>query len=84
MNGQVEATNKMIFKILKKKLSDRKGELEEDLPEVLWEYRTTKRTPNEETPYALAFGMEAVILAKVGLGSYHIETFRPEANHEGI
>ena len=84
VNGQVEATNKTIFKILKKKLSDHKGEWAEDLLKVFWAYRTTKRTPTEETPFALAFRMEAIIPAKVGSGSYCVETFHPEANDEGI
>jgi hypothetical protein len=84
VNGQVEATNKTIFKILKKKLGDRKGEWAEDLPKVLWAYQTTKRTPTEETPYALAFRMEVAIPAEVGSSSYHIETFHLEANDESI
>jgi transposase InsO family protein len=37
-NGQVEATNKTIFKILKKKLGDKKGDWADDLSEVLWAY----------------------------------------------
>jgi transposase InsO family protein len=40
-NRQVEASNKTIFKILKKKLGDRKGDWANDLPEVLWTYQTT-------------------------------------------
>lgn len=28
---------------------------------VLWAYRTTQRKPTNESPYALAYGMEAVI-----------------------
>ncbi|XP_059431476.1 uncharacterized protein LOC132164979 [Corylus avellana] len=83
-NGQVEATNKTIFKILKKKLDDRKGNWAEDLPEVLWAYRTTKRVPTEETPYALAFETEALIPAEVGSGSYRVETFQSETNNEGL
>ena len=83
-NGQVEATNKTIFKILKKKLSDGKGDWVEDLPDVLWAYRTRKRTPIGETPYALAFGTEAVIPAEVGLGSYRVETFRLKTNEKGL
>jgi ribonuclease HI len=74
-NGQVEATNKTIFKILKKKLGDRKGNWADDLPEVLWAYRTTKRTPTEESPYALTFGTEAVILADLGSGSLRVESY---------
>ncbi|XP_059438049.1 uncharacterized protein LOC132170910 [Corylus avellana] len=63
-HGQVEITNKSIFKLLKKKLGDRKRDWAEDLIEVLWAYRTTRRTPTEETSYALAFGTEAIIPAE--------------------
>jgi hypothetical protein len=80
----VEATNKTIFKILKKKLDDRKGDWAEDLPEVLWAYRTTKKTTTEETPYALAFGTEAVILAKIGSRIYRVGAFRPKTNDQGL
>lgn len=31
------------------------------LPEVLWAYRTTYRTPTQATPYSLVFGAEAVL-----------------------
>jgi hypothetical protein len=48
-NRQVKATNKTIFKILKKKLGERKRDWADDLLEVLWAYRTTRRTPTEET-----------------------------------
>jgi hypothetical protein len=80
----VESTNKTIFKILKKKLGDRKGDWAEDLPEVLWAYQTTKKTATEETPYALSFGTEAVIPAEIGLGSYRVETFQPDTNDQGL
>ena len=65
-NGFVEATNKTIFKLLKKKLGDRKGDWADDLPKVLWAYRTTKKMATEESPYALTFGTEAVIPTKIG------------------
>jgi hypothetical protein len=80
----VEAINKTIFKILKKKLGDRKGDWAEDLPEVLWAYRTTKKTATEETPYALTFGTEAVIPTKIGSRSYRVEAFRPKTNDQGL
>jgi transposase InsO family protein len=50
VNGLVEAPNKTIFKILKKKLGDRKGDWAGDHPEVLWTYRTTKKTATKEPP----------------------------------
>jgi hypothetical protein len=83
-NGQVEATNKTIFKILKKKLGHKKGDWADHLPEVLWAYRTTKRTPTEETPYALAFGTEAVILAELGSKSSRVEAYKAEPNDERL
>lgn len=45
VNGQVEATNKFLFKILKKKIINRKGEWVEELPSILWTYRTIVKTP---------------------------------------
>jgi hypothetical protein len=58
--------------------------LGERSPEVLWAYRTTRRTPTEETPYALAFRAEAIILAELGSGSLRVETYKVETNDEGL
>ena len=54
-NGQVEAVNKIIKQLLKTKLEKKKGRWAEDLPEVLWVYRTTHKTATGETPFALSF-----------------------------
>ena len=40
-NGQAEAVNKVIVNRLKKRLDDAKGKWVEELPHVLWTYRTT-------------------------------------------
>ena len=40
-NGKVEAVNKVIVNGLKKRLDDAKGKWVEELPHVLWTYRTT-------------------------------------------
>jgi hypothetical protein len=80
----VKATNKTIFKILKKKLGDHKRDWAEDLLKVLWAYRTTKKIATEETPYALTFGIEAVIPAEIGSRSYCVEAFQPETNDQGL
>ena len=42
-NGQAEAVNKVIVNELKKRLDDAKGMWVEELPHVLWTYRTTPR-----------------------------------------
>ena len=50
-NGQVEVTNRTLLKIIKTRLEGAKGILPDELPSVLWAYRTTARTPTGETPF---------------------------------
>jgi hypothetical protein len=69
---------------LKKKLGDRKGDWDDNLSEVLWVYRTTRRTPTEETSYALAFGIEAIIPAELGSKSLRVKTFKAKTNNERL
>ncbi|RVW51197.1 hypothetical protein CK203_084673 [Vitis vinifera] len=66
-NGQVKATNKTLITALKKRLEQAKGKLVEELPGVLWAYRTTPRRPTGNTPFALAYGMNAIIPTEIGL-----------------
>ncbi|XP_028115619.1 uncharacterized protein K02A2.6-like [Camellia sinensis] len=66
-NGQAEASNKTILDRLKKRLEKAKGKWAEKLPNVLWAYRTTPRRSTRETPFALAYGMEAVIPLEIGM-----------------
>jgi hypothetical protein len=54
-NGQVEGTNKTLLKTLKKKLGAKKRAWVDYVPEVLWAYRTTTRTPTGATPFALTY-----------------------------
>ncbi|XP_057739875.1 uncharacterized protein LOC130956973 [Arachis stenosperma] len=60
-NGQGEATNKVILAELKKRLQDAKGAWAEELPQVLWAYRTTPQSAIGETPFRLVYGVEAII-----------------------
>ena len=52
-NGQAEASNKTLLTALKKRLDSAKGKWVEELPEVLWTYRTTTRRPTGVSPFAL-------------------------------
>lgn len=83
-NGQVEATNKTLLKTLKKKLSRKKGAWAEYVPEVLWAYRTTTRTPTGAAPFSLTYGSEAIIPAEVGSPSFRVSHYNPGLNDEGI
>ena len=53
---------------------------EEELPSVLWAYRTTPRRATGETPYAMAYGMEAVIPLEIGLPTFRSEAFEHGTN----
>ena len=81
-NGQVEAANKTIKENLKKNLEKHKGAWIDELPRVLWAYRTTRRTATGETPFAMAFGVEAVIPVEIGLPSFRTENYNEEASAE--
>ena len=48
-NGQVEAAKQSLLKIIKTQLEGANGVWLDELPRVLWAYRTTMRTPTGET-----------------------------------
>ena len=70
----------MLLKIIKAKLDDAKGAWLKELPNVLWAYRTTAKTPIGETPFRLTYGTEVVIPIEVGVTSIRRETFNEECN----
>ena len=78
-NGQAEISKKVILDGIKKRLERAKGRWVEELPSVLWAYRTTLRRSTGETPFAVAYGTEAVIPLEVGL-----PTLRSELLDQGL
>ena len=60
------------MKIIKTWLERAKGVWPNELLGVLWAYRTTVRTPKEETPFKLAYGSEAVIPAEVHMANHWV------------
>ena len=65
----MEVTNQTLLKIIKARLDEAKGTWSEELPNVLWAYRTTVRTPIGETLFSLTYGTEAIIPVEVGIAS---------------
>ena len=51
---------------------------------MLWAYRTTRKSTTQETPFALAFGTEAVAPVEIGLKSLRIELASVEHNEEAL
>ena len=83
-NGQAKVTIRTLKAALKTKLEGLKGKWVEYLLEVLWAYRTTRKSATQETPFALAFGTEAVALVEIGLKSPRIELASVEYNEEAL
>ena len=79
-NGQAESTNKAIVNGLKKRLDGTKGRWAEELPNILWAYRTTPRRSMGETQFSLTYGAEAVISAEINLCSAQVTKFDPTQN----
>ena len=80
--GQAEAVNKVIVNGLKKRLDDTKGKWVEELPHVLWTYRTTPRRSIGETPFAMTYGAEAVIPVKANFPTLRTSSFTLSSNDE--
>ena len=80
-NGQAKASNKTLLTALKKRLDSTKGKWVEELPGVLWAYRTTARKSIGVSHFAFTYGMEAVIPTEIGLPT--IRTATPDLENEG-
>ncbi|XP_050379577.1 uncharacterized protein LOC126796908 [Argentina anserina] len=79
-NGQVEAANKLIKCLIRKKLDDAKGLWPEKLDETLWAIRTTPTEATGETPFCLMYGTDAVLPIKVIKPTQRVTLFEPETN----
>ena len=54
------------------------------MPSILWAYRTIARTPIGETLFRLTYESEAVILDKIGLISYRVDSHDERKNDEAM
>ena len=81
-NGQAEAVNKVIVNGLKKRLDDTKGRWVEELPHVLWTYRTTPQKSTGETPFSMMYGAETVIPLENGFSTMRSSAFTSDGNNE--
>ena len=79
-NGQAEVANRSLLKIIKTRLEEAKGVWPDELPSVLWAYRTTVRTSIGETPFKLAYGSEAVIPAEVHMANHRVMMYQEKDN----
>ncbi|XP_043710581.1 uncharacterized protein LOC122659543 [Telopea speciosissima] len=71
-NSQAEASNKVIKINLSKVFNDNPRSWAEVLLEVLWAFRTSKRTATGTTPYVLTFGQDTVLPMELTVKSLRV------------
>ncbi|XP_043815293.1 uncharacterized protein LOC122724412 [Manihot esculenta] len=83
-NGQTEVTNRAILQGLKKRLDGANANRAEELNSILWTLRTTPRTSTKETPFALAFGTEAVVPIELQVPTHRVQFHDENANSDKL
>ncbi|XP_075669694.1 uncharacterized protein LOC142639390 [Castanea sativa] len=68
---------------LKKRLDNAKGRWAEELPHILWTYRTTLRRSTGETSFSMTYEAEAVIPLESGFSTLRTSAFSP-GNNDGL
>ncbi|KAK3032494.1 hypothetical protein RJ639_037332 [Escallonia herrerae] len=79
-NGQAENINRSILQGLKKRLDEAKGAWVDELPKVLWAYRTTPYSVIGETPFLLCYGTEAMLPVEIRFPTIRALHFNEEHN----
>ncbi|KAK3022811.1 hypothetical protein RJ639_047060 [Escallonia herrerae] len=83
-NGQTENMNRSILQGLKKKLNEAKGAWVDELPKVMWAYRTTPHSVTGEMPFSLCYGTEAMLPVKIGVPTIRALHFSELNNDVGL
>jgi hypothetical protein len=71
-NGQAEASNKVLIKIIKKRIKDNPRKWNEKLSEALWVHRTSRHRATKVIPFELVHGQEVVLPVEVSLQNLRI------------
>ena len=76
--------NRTLMKIIKARLVGAKGVGPNELPSVLWAYRTTARTPTGKAPFNLSYVTKVVIPIEIGLTNLRKEFFSEDSNDDQL
>ncbi|XP_027343131.1 uncharacterized protein LOC113855699 [Abrus precatorius] len=72
-NGQVEAVNKILIKLIKKHIGSKPRNWHETLNQVLWAYRNSPKEATGTTPFRLVYGHKVVLPVEVNLQSVRLQ-----------
>ncbi|CAL1380475.1 unnamed protein product [Linum trigynum] len=81
-NGQAESANKAILHGLHTRLDEANGKWADELHIVLWAHRITFKVATDETPFALTYGIDAMIPIETTTPTYHITMYDEESNNQ--
>ncbi|XP_059623120.1 uncharacterized protein LOC132266282 [Cornus florida] len=79
-NGQAEATNKSLLKIISRTVAEHKFNWVDQLPLALWAHRTSKKRAIGQTPFSLLYGTEAILPIKITIPAAALAA-RSEVDH---
>ncbi|KAK1627471.1 hypothetical protein QYE76_001786 [Lolium multiflorum] len=80
-NGQAEASNQSLIKLIKRKIDENPRDWHEKLSEALWAYRMSCHGAIKTSPYQLVYGQEAVLPWEITAGSRRV-TFQNDLTAE--
>jgi hypothetical protein len=72
-NGQAEASNQSVIKLIKRKIDEHPRHWHEVLSEALWAHRISCHGATKTSPYHLVYGQEAVLPWEITTGSRCME-----------
>jgi hypothetical protein len=72
-NGQAEASNQSLIKLIKRKIDEHPRHWYEVLSEALWAYRVSCHGATKTSPYHVVYGQEAVLQWVITASSRRIE-----------
>ncbi|KAL0386560.1 UNVERIFIED_CONTAM: hypothetical protein Slati_4594300 [Sesamum latifolium] len=79
-----KSPTRTILQHLKSWLGSAKRAWVDELPSVLWAYRTTPRTATGDSQFNLYYGTEAVTPAEIGELSWRVKYYNTESNVQGL
>ena len=71
-NSQADSSNKILIKLIKKKIDENPRRWYEVLSKALWAHRIFRHGATKVTPFELVYGQEAILPVEVNLDAYRL------------